>query len=565
MQLSKASSVTGGAKGVPAVAVNENTPHSGRSWVRWLNVLSVVSLVACLLILVRVLPVDRAVQALQGGVDRLGAFSPLIFAGAYVLAGLLFVPGSALTIASGALFGLLWGTAIVSIASTINAALAFLIARYFARTTIERAAQRNRRFAAIDHAIGKGGWRIVALLRLSPAVPYSLGNYLYGLTSIRFWPYVLASWICMLPGTFMYVYVGHIGAQGLQAAGGGKDAVGVGKTVLLIAGLAATIVVTVYVTRLARRALAEQGALEPVRGADSNTQMTAQPMTMSRGMRPFILPLAAIAMLAITIAACTQQDAIRGLFGPSSVTLQEAYEQKSEGIAFDHSQFDALLNKHVSDGGWVDYEGLGHDAKALDSYLASLKSAPFDRLGRDEKLALLINAYNACTLRLILDHFDGGKLKSIKDIPASKRWNDRRWNLAGNNWSLNQIEQEQIRPKFKEPRIHFALVCAAVGCPPLRNEAYVGNRIGQQLEDQTRYIHSYGTWFRFDSDARIAYLTPLYKWYGGDFEQVSGSVLKFAASYAETLQAAVNNGKTVRSEWLDYDWRLNSVQNRQER
>jgi uncharacterized membrane protein YdjX (TVP38/TMEM64 family) len=142
------------------------------------------------------------------------------------------------------------------VASTTAAALAFLIARYFAREAIEKKAAGNPKFDAIDRAIGAKGWKIVALLRLSPAIPFSLGNYLYGLTSIRFWPYVLSSWIAMLPGTFLYVYLGHAGAQGLQAAAG--ETADTGRLVLLGVGLVATIAVTIYVTVLALRAIREQ-------------------------------------------------------------------------------------------------------------------------------------------------------------------------------------------------------------------------------------------------------------------------------------------------------------------
>jgi len=548
-----------GTEGTVVMLVDEKTVRPRRDRLRWVNAASAVAIVVCVVVLVRLLPVEQAVQALQGQVDRLGVFGPLVFAFAYVLAGLLFVPGSALTIASGALFGLVWGTAIVSIASTITAAVAFIIARYFARAAVQRVALQDRRFAAIDRAIGTGGWKIVALLRLSPAVPYSLGNYLYGLTSIRFWPYVLASWVCMLPGTFMYVYIGRLGAQGLRAAGGGSEAVGYGKAALMVAGFAATVMVTLYVTRLARRALAEQDTLAAatVKGMDDEAPASASTPHV-RG-SAFVLPIGAILLVLATAAAWTRQDALRGLLGPPGAALREAYSQTADGVVFDHSKFDALLQKHVSDGGWVDYDGLTADAADLDAYIAALARAPFDQLGRDEKLALLINAYNAFTLRLILDHHP---VKSIKDIPDARRWSHKRWSLAGHTWSLNQIEHEQIRPKFNEPRVHFALVCAAVGCPPLRSGAYTGAKLEAQLADQTRYVHTHDRWFRFDSKGAVVKLTKLYDWYGGDFKQVAGSVLAYAARHSKELQAALDAKKSPRIEWLDYDWRLNTSSNR---
>lgn len=538
--------------GVPGGAAG-NGADGGRI-ARWIDVASAVVLVACLLILARLLPFEQAVLALQSGVGRLGAFGPLVFAGAYILAGLLFLPGSALTIAAGAVFGLLWGTAIVSVASTTTAALAFLVARYLARARVERAAQRYRRFAAIDQAIGRGGWKIVALLRLSPAVPYSLGNYLYGLTPIQFLPYVLASWAFMLPGTFLYVYIGHLGAAGVKAAGGGADALGWGRAALLAAGLAATVVVTVYVTRLARRALAEHGALSSQAPDGATAEYVAAPTTSRVRAGGNVLRIAALAVMAVTATVWIGRHALRNMFGPPTVHLREAYSDSVNGVSFDHSRLDALLRRHVSEGGWVDYPGLKSDAADLDAYIESLAAAPFDRLGRDDKLALLINAYNAFTLRLILDH---DPIESIRDIPAARRWDDPRWNVAGHTWSLNQIEHEEIRPKFREPRIHFALVCAAVGCPPLRREAYTGAALEAQLSDQARYVHAHGRWFRFDRGGTVG-LTRLYDWYGDDFRQVAGSVIRYVAEHSADLKSALASGAPVRIVWLDYDWRLNS-------
>ena len=210
----------------------------------------------------------------------------------------------------------------------------------------------------------------------------------------------------------------------------------------------------------------------------------------------------------VGIAACAHQQRgiLKNLFGPAPVTLQEAYQNQSGGPTFDHSAFDALLRRHVDPDGWVDYEGFRSDAASLDAYIASIGTAPFADLGRDEKLALLINAYNAFMLRLILDHYP---IKSIKDIPSAKRWDAKRWRLGSMTLSLNQMEHEQIRPKFAEPRVHFALVCAAIGCPKLRNEAYQAQRIEAQLKDQTRYAHTHDRWFRYQPGAKEVHLTKL--------------------------------------------------------
>lgn len=224
--------------------------------------LSLVLIVLSLCLFARSLPLDRLIEALKAWIDRLGAAGLFAFGLLYVVATVAFLPASLLTIAAGAMFGLVKGTVIVSLSSTTGAALAFLIARYFARQQVASKIQQYPQYEAVDKAIGKEGWKIVALLRLSPAMPFNLQNYLYGLTSIRFWPCVLTSWIAMLPGTFMYVYIGYLGRTGLQAAAGADRSVSVGQWILRIVGSAATIAVTVYITFLARRTLKASASLE---------------------------------------------------------------------------------------------------------------------------------------------------------------------------------------------------------------------------------------------------------------------------------------------------------------
>jgi len=548
MDLANEQNLMAKASGRTEVAHRLATP------VKWV---SAAAIIAALLVIARALPVERGVAVLEGWVDDLGVWGPVAFGAVYALGAVLFVPGSPMTIAAGAVFGLWWGVVTVSIASTGAAAAAFLIARYLARGAIEAKARQFPRFGAIDRAIGQGGAKIIAMLRLSPAVPFSIGNYLFGLTAIRFWPYVLASWIFMLPGTFLYVYLGYAARTGAESS----EDQGSGKKVLMVIGLLATVAVTAYVTRLARRALQEYTPTEPTELEPPSQSDPGKSTDLeARGWPWDATALAglAVVMLAAAASAHWNRDVLQGLLGPAPVQLVEAYEKKPDGPSFDHSKLDTLLHKHVDQDGWVDYEGLQGDTARLNEYITSLGRAPFDRLGRDEKLALLINAYNAFTLRLILDHYP---VRSIKDIRASKRWDDKRWRIGEAVFSLNQIEHEQIRPKFAEPRVHFALVCAAIGCPKLRNEAYQADRVEQQLEDQTRYAHSHDRWFRFDKKKGVVYLTKLYDWYQGDFEQAADSVREFAARYAPALKQALRRGDRLRTAWLDYDWTLNDKRN----
>ena len=198
------------------------------------------------------------VQQFAEWVDGLGFWGPLIFMLGYAAATVAFVPGSALTLAAGAVFGLLSGTVYVLIAATTGAALAFLVARYLARRMIEERLEDNQRFAAIDRAVGREGLKIVLLLRLSPVFPFNLLNYALGLTSVRFRDYLIAS-AGMLPGTLLYIYAGKVVGDVARLAGG-ASVQGPAYYAVLVLGLAATVVVTTIVTRTARRALREATA-----------------------------------------------------------------------------------------------------------------------------------------------------------------------------------------------------------------------------------------------------------------------------------------------------------------
>jgi uncharacterized membrane protein YdjX (TVP38/TMEM64 family) len=201
----------------------------------------------------------EAIPRFAAWVEGLGALGPLVFIAGYAAAVVAFAPASLLTLAAGAIFGVVEGTVYVFAAASAGACLAFLVARHAARGLVERRIAGDRRFAAIDRAIGRDGRRIVLLLRLSPAIPFNLLNYALGLTRIRFADYALAS-IGMLPGTLAYVYSGSLLGEVAAAAGGAPMERGLAQQALFAAGLVATLAATVLVTRTARRALAEATA-----------------------------------------------------------------------------------------------------------------------------------------------------------------------------------------------------------------------------------------------------------------------------------------------------------------
>jgi uncharacterized membrane protein YdjX (TVP38/TMEM64 family) len=192
-------------------------------------------------------------------VDARGAWGPLVFVVGYALAVVAFVPGSLLTLAAGAIFGLARGVAYVFVAAVLGASGAFLVSRYVARGVVERRLADNPRVAAIDRAIGTEGRKIVFLLRLSPVFPFNALNYALGLTRVSYRDYLVAS-VGMLPGTFLYVYYGKLAGDVAALAGGAAVAKGPAYWAVLALGLVATVVVTTLVTRSARRALDDAAA-----------------------------------------------------------------------------------------------------------------------------------------------------------------------------------------------------------------------------------------------------------------------------------------------------------------
>ncbi len=208
-----------------------------------------------LLLAAQFLPVQQWLRSLNDWIGQMGLAGIFIFIAVYAAATVLLAPGAILTIGAGFAFGLWKGFLAVSAAATLGASLAFLVARFVARDKIEAMARRNPKFQRIDNAIGKKGAKLVFLLRLSPVIPFNLSNYFYGLTAVKFWPYVLASWIGMMPGTFLYVYIGTAGKAAISAASGEAVKQGWQYWTFISVGLVGTIVVTIWVTKIARDAL----------------------------------------------------------------------------------------------------------------------------------------------------------------------------------------------------------------------------------------------------------------------------------------------------------------------
>ena len=235
---------------------------------------------------------------------------------------------------------------------------------------------------------------------------------------------------------------------------------------------------------------------------------------------------------------------------------------------FDHGAFDALLHAHVRNG-MVDYDAFAA-APEFASYLGKLASFDPASLSQPEQVAFWVDAYNAYTIQLVNAHHERGSIRNINKsfgfVKAYGPWKEKLAVIGGKAYGLDEIEQDILRKRYHEPRIHFALVCAAMGCPPLRSEAYVGSRLDAQLDDQARtFVLQSPTKNRVDVAAKTVYLSPIFvefRDYINDFGGTEASVGRFIARYypAGPERDLLASGQyTV--EKTSYDWTLNGQAN----
>lgn len=253
-------------------------------------------------------------------------------------------------------------------------------------------------------------------------------------------------------------------------------------------------------------------------------------------------------------AGATPEGLIRTLLYPPESKPTEVYAGQTSGKKVDHAPLNAVLKRFVTEQGRVRYAALKASPEDLERYLRILTDLEFDALSRDEKLATLLNAYNAFTLKLILEYHP---VKSIQDIPPSRRWKDPRWNLGGTVLSLDELEHELLRKRFVEPRMHFALSCASLGCPPLRPAAWMPETLATDLDAHTRKVHSLPAHCRLDEKANILFLSAVYDWFAGDFVAASGSVLAFVKPYLSAQVQSVVETRSPALSFLTWDWALN--------
>ncbi|TXF87837.1 DUF547 domain-containing protein [Neolewinella aurantiaca] len=228
--------------------------------------------------------------------------------------------------------------------------------------------------------------------------------------------------------------------------------------------------------------------------------------------------------------------------------MEATEEPKEEVVAKpakpDHAAFNSLLGKYVNAAGNVNYGGLKNDEAKLDTYLAELsENAPQSDWSRSESMAFWINAYNANTLKLILKNYP---VKSITDLHGGKPWDVKWINIGGKTYSLNNIEHDIIRPRYKDARIHFAVNCAAASCPPLPNKAFTAANLNSLLESRTKSFIRNGAYNTITADKVM--VSKIFDWYGEDF----GDLKNYLNKYATTEIPA---GTDI--EFKEYDWALN--------
>ena len=209
-----------------------------------------------------------------------------------------------------------------------------------------------------------------------------------------------------------------------------------------------------------------------------------------------------------------------------------------------HAAWDSLLQRHVNRNGLVNYAKFQKDTLRLNAYLQRLQANPPNRTNHKESVAYWINAYNAFTIQLVLQHY--GYIQSIRDLDNGKVWTTRTLRIAGKDYTLDAIEKEILIKQYHEPRIHFAINCAARSCPPLLNKAWTAQNLDIMLVEQTRaFINNQ----QFNDIQPLAcQLSPIFEWYGADF----GNLIQFINQYGKVKVSPI-----ALISFKTYDWRLN--------
>lgn len=230
--------------------------------------------------------------------------------------------------------------------------------------------------------------------------------------------------------------------------------------------------------------------------------------------------------------------------------------QSKEQSEFSHDLFDQVLQKYVDSQGRVDYAGLKSDPGTLESYLDLLTvNAPSDKATFQTGLAFWINAYNALTIKGVLDHYPTTSVRKIRLFGGF--FSRIKFQVGERSYTLDNIEHDIIRYEYGDPRIHFALVCASLGCPILEKRVFVPETLEERLDNATAKFINNSEKVRLDRENRVLYLSKIFEWYAEDFEDTHDSVINFIAEYLPETDAAFLKKEKVQLQYLEYDWSLN--------
>lgn len=455
-------------------------------------------------------------ESIRDWVKSFGKISPVVYLAVYAIAPLLFFPGSVLTAAAGLIWG--WKSAflLVTFGANIGANLAFLLGRRLGQKRVQKLTAGK--YEKYEEKIADAGFHTILFLRLVPLVPFNVLNYGAGISGVRWRDYALGSFLGMIPGTFVYVYIG----SNLDWR---KPQLWFALAVLLL--LASTPTIWKY----------------------WNRRKEAKTDKKSKWIW---LPLAgAILAAGIGGVMLATGNGSASTEGPEVITSNQI--QLPREIQTQH--LDNLLGKFITSDHLVDYSAWKADSVAMDklqSYVESLVMEEGSAAGlytEEETVAIYINAYNALTILTILEKYP---VDSIMGIPGA--FDKPRHRLGNVVLSLDQIEQLAVESGGY--RVHAALICAARSCPPIRKEAFIGERIDEQLDDQMRQWLADPRFNRFEKDA--IWLSSVFKWFANDFEKEEGGLSGVLKKYGPALPESYFVSPPE-IKYLDYNWGLNDA------
>lgn len=247
--------------------------------------------------------------------------------------------------------------------------------------------------------------------------------------------------------------------------------------------------------------------------------------------------------------------------GPEVIVGAEVPPKRRVSLQqIDHALWNQLLQRYVDSNGMVDYSAWQKSREgqaALDAYIAHLSAGKLGTGTRVDQLAFFINAYNAVTIKGILREYPTTSIRNhTAKLVGYNIWKDLKLRVDGQSISLDAMEHQHLR-KMGEPRIHFAIVCASIGCPRLLNEAYLPNRLEEQLQLNTRAFFSEASKFRLDASRQSVSLSPILSWFGADFGKTQAAQLRSIAPYVPSSAKPALEAGRLRVSYLDYDWNLN--------